>query len=373
MPMIYFDNAATTWPKPPAVLHRLRQAVEMYGGNPGRSSHALSLRAAEKIDEVRHLIASFFLLPHPDHVVFTQNATHALNLAIRTRVRRGMHILISDREHNAVYRPVCRLVQEGIAEFDVFSTRGDVESNILSLLRPETGMLICNHISNVDGACAPIEMLASFCRRRGIYFIVDASQSAGHVPLSFTADTQPDALCAPAHKGLLGVQGCGFAWLRSGEGLSPFLDGGSGTASRLPTMPTELPERMEAGTLPTPAILSLGEGIRFLRSVGLSAIAAHEAALADRLCARLAKEKRVRVYRREDAGLLSFTCQGISPDAVATALDTRGICVRAGLHCAPLAHTAIGTAEEGTVRVSFSYFNHAAEVDRFADVLFSLL
>ncbi|MBQ8174470.1 MAG: aminotransferase class V-fold PLP-dependent enzyme [Clostridia bacterium] len=371
--MIYFDNAATTWPKPPSVLGEARRAVELYGGNPGRSSHALSLRAAEKIDEVRHLVAALFALPYPDHIVFTQNATYALNLAIRTRVRQGMHILISNREHNAVYRPVCRLVQDGVAEFDVFSTDGNVAENILSLLRPETGMLICNHISNVDGATAPIGEIAALCRARGIYCILDLSQSAGHLPLTFTQDTLPDALCAPAHKGLFGIQGCGFAWLRSGAGLSTFLEGGSGSASRMPTMPTELPERMEAGTLPTPAIAALGEGIRFVRSVGLEAIAAHEAALADRLCTRLAKENRIRLYRGEGAGLLSFVCRGISPEALTAALDGRGICVRSGLHCAPLSHAAIGTIEEGTVRVSFSYFNRASEVDRFADVLLSLL
>ena len=371
--MIYFDNAATTWPKPPAVLGEARRAVELYGGNPGRSSHALSLHASEKIDEVRHLIAALFSLPDPEHVVFTLNATYALNLAIRTRVRRGMHILISDREHNAVYRPVCRLLSEGIAEFDVFPTRGNIRKNITALLRPETGMLICNHISNVDGTRAPIEEIAVLCRERGIYFIVDASQSAGHVPLSFTEATLPDALCAPAHKGLFGIQGCGFAWLRSAEGLSTFLEGGSGASSRLPTMPSTLPERMEAGTLPTPAIAALGEGIRFLQSVTPEAIAAHEASLADRLCARLSRSKRLSLYRGEGAGLLSFSCQGISPDALTAALDARGICVRGGLHCAPLAHTACGTEKAGAVRVSFSYFNRPAEVDRFAEVLFSLL
>lgn len=371
--MIYFDNAATTWPKPPAVLRELRRAVEEYGGNPGRSSHALSLRAAEKIDGVRHALASLFSLPDPEHVVFTQNATYALNLAIRTRVRRGMHVLISDREHNAVYRPVCRLTAEGVSEFDVFSTRGDVRKSILSLLRPETGMLICNHVSNVDGAVAPIGEIAALCRERGIYFIVDASQSAGHLPLSFTMDTLPDALCAPAHKGLFGVQGCGFVWLRSGEGLSTFLEGGSGSASRRPTMPPDLPEKMEAGTLPTPAIAALGEGIRFIKAVGISTIAAREAALADRLCERLAGREEFSILRASGAGLLSLTCRKITPDKLTSLLDEKGICVRGGLHCAPLAHAALGTLEEGTVRVSFSYFNREAEVDRLADVLLSLL
>ena len=371
--MIYFDNAATTWPKPPAVLQTLSESVTLYGGNPGRASHALSLRAAEKIDEVRHGVAAFFSLPRPENVIFTLNATYALNLAIRTRVRRGMHILISDHEHNAVYRPVCRLSAEGVAEFDVFSTRGNVRQNIEALLRPETGMLICNHISNVDGAVAPIGKIAAVCREHGLYFIIDASQSAGHVPLTFREDCLPNALCAPAHKGLLGVQGCGFVWLRCAEELSTFLEGGSGAASRLPTMPTTLPEKMEAGTLPTPAIAALGEGIRFLQSVGVENVAAHEARLAKRLCEHLSRETRIRVFHGEGAGLLSFTCRGISPDKLTSLLDERGICVRGGLHCAPLAHAACGTGDGGSVRVSFSYFNREAEVDRFAEILFSLL
>ncbi len=370
--MIYFDNAATTWKKPPAVLSALRQAVTIYGGNPGRSSHALSLSAAEEIDGVRREVAELFSLPHPDHVVFCQNATHALNVAIKSRAARGGHILISDREHNAVYRPVCRLAQEGIMDFDVFSTRNARES-ILSLLRPNTGMLICNHISNVDGAAAPIGEIAALCRERGIYFIIDISQSAGHVPLTFPPGEEPDAICAPGHKGLFGVQGCGFVWFRSGEGLSTLLEGGSGNASRLPTMPATLPERMEAGTLPTPAILSLGAGIRFVREVGTEAIAAHEAALGDRLCDRLQEIAGLHVFRGSRGGVLSLTCDSITPDALTAMLDSRAVCVRGGLHCAPLAHSAIGTVECGTVRVSFSYFNTQREVDHFANILLSLL
>lgn len=371
--MIYFDNAATTWKKPPAVLSAMRQAVSIYGGNPGRSSHALSLAASEQIDGVRCEIAELFSLPHPDHVVFCQNATHALNLAIKSRAKRGMHILISDREHNAVYRPVCRLAQDGIADFDVFSTRENPLENILSLLRPNTGMLVCNHISNVDGAVAPIGEIAALCRERGIYFIIDASQSAGHMPLTFAKGCEPDALCAPGHKGLFGVQGCGFVWLRDGEGLSTLLEGGSGNASRLPTMPTTLPERMEAGTLPTPAILSLGAGVRFIREVSTEAIAAHESTLGDRLCDRLADTRGMHIFRGARGGVVSLTSDRITPDALTAALDSRAVCVRGGLHCAPLAHAAIGTEESGTVRVSFCYFNTKAEVDRFANILLSLL
>ncbi len=364
--MIYLDNAATTWKKPPGVYAAIRKALHACGGNPGRSSHALSLAAAEAIDHVRCSLAALIGASEPGHIIFCQNATEALNLAILTRVQRGDHILISDREHNAVYRPVCRLAREGIADFDVFSTKGDAIAAIKPLLRENTRMLICNHVSNVDGAVAPVSRIGKFCRERGIYFIVDASQSLGHMPLS-CQEIGADALCGPGHKGLFGIQGCGFAYLKSAKGLREFLSGGSGSASRLPEMPPTLPERMEAGTLPTPAIMALGAGVDFLRRITPEAIAAHEKTLSLRLAERLSALPGVQLYG--GGGVLSFTLASHTPDAITDLLDRHHICVRGGLHCAPLAHTALGTAEGGTVRVSLSYFNTAREIDRFVSCL----
>ena len=370
-PMIYLDNAATTWPKPPGVAEEVMRAITEYGGNPGRSSHLLSLRAAEKVEEAREAIAALIAAEHPENIIFTQNATYALNLAIKTRVRRGTHILISDREHNAVYRPLCRLMRDGIADFDVFSTRGDVCRNILSLCRKNTDMLVCNHVSNVDGTRQPVEAIGRLCREKGIYFIVDASQSLGHLPLSLT-EIPADALCAPGHKGLFGIQGSGFAYLRSGNGLREFMEGGSGSASLSPEMPQELPERMEAGTLQTPAIASLLAGVAFVRRLTPDAIAEKEAALSARLCARLDAMHGVDIYHG-GGGVVSFTARTLSPGRIGTLLDRKNICVRSGLHCAPLAHAAIGTQRTGSVRVSFSWFNTEKEVDRFADALRDIL
>ncbi len=369
--MIYLDNAATTWKKPPAVYRALARAARAYG-NPGRSSHALSLAAAEMIDDVRCALADFIGANDPAHIVFTGNATGALNLAIKTRVRRGAHILISDREHNAVYRPVCRLVREGIADFDVFSTRGDVCANILSLLRENTAILVCNHVSNVDGSIAPIREIGELCRQRGIYFILDLSQSLGHRPFSLR-DVYADAICAPGHKGLFGVPGVGFAWLRDADELSEYMEGGSGSASLSPMMPKELPEKMEAGTLPTPAIAALGAGVRFLARLGVEEVCATEEALASRLVDRLYGLRGLHIYRGGTGGPLSLLTSGMTPDALTSRLDDEGICVRGGLHCAPLAHAALGTQSTGTVRVSFSYFNTRDEVDHFASRLASLL
>ena len=370
--MIYLDNAATSWKKPPAVLAALRQALGPYGGNPGRASHALSLAAAEKIDETRHALAALLALPFPSHIVFTLNATYALNMAIKGRVRQGDHILLSDREHNAVYRPVCRLVAEGVADFDVFSTVEDVRRNLNALLRKNTRMLVCNHVSNVDGARAPLAEIGAFCREHDIYFIVDISQSAGHMPLSHASLGYPNAVCAPAHKGLFGIQGCGFAWFLDEGDIAPLCEGGSGSASRSPTMPKDLPEHLEAGTLPTPAILALLAGVEFIKKITPEAIAAHEEHLADHLCDRLSAARSIRIYRPAGGGVLSLTCEGKSPDRLVAALDAEGVCVRGGLHCAPLAHAAIGTEETGTVRVSFSYMNTLHEANRFADLFLSL-
>lgn len=370
--MIYFDNAATTWKKPPGTMAAIKRALGECGGNPGRASHALSLAAAEAIDTVRCALATLIGVKDPSHIVFCHNATEAINLAIMTRVKRGDHILISDREHNAVYRPVCRLLRDGIADFDVFSTKGNVCENIRSLLRENTHMLLCNHISNVDGAVAPVEEIGRLCREKGIYFIVDASQSLGHLPLS-AEKIGADALCGPGHKGLFGIQGCGFAWLRTSDGLREFFSGGSGSASRLPQMPSTLPERMEAGTLPTPAILALGAGIDFLHRVTVEAVKEHEDRLALYLCDCLSARKDVRILRGGSGGVLSLCTSSIHPDTLTAALDSRGICVRGGLHCAPLAHAALGTIEDGTVRISFSYFNTVKEIDCFAKELTAIL
>lgn len=370
--MIYFDNAATSYPKPPAVIRALTRTLRHAGGNPGRSSHSLSLAAAETVDTVRCDLATLLGAPDPNNFIFTLNATHALNLAIKTRVRKGMHILISDREHNAVYRPVCRLARDGIADFDVFSTHGDTLASIKSLLRPKTKMLICNHVSNVDGAAAPIEEIGKLCRERGIYFILDASQSVGHMPLS-VEKTYADALCAPGHKGLFGIQGCGFVWLRSGEGLYEFMEGGSGSDSRNPSMPAALPERMEAGTLPTPAIAALGAGVRYVLHETPEAIAEKESKLLARLIDRISPLYGMNIYAPPRGGVCSVTCNLLSPDRLTRALDEREVCVRGGLHCAPLAHAALGTMPNGTVRISVSCQNTVHEVDEFAAVLSSIL
>ncbi len=372
--MIYFDNAATSYPKPPSVLAALTESLSRYGGNPGRGSHALALSAAEAIYRTREEIADFLHAPAPENLIFCQNATMAINLALKTRARRGDHILISDREHNAVLRPVDRLHREGLCRYDIFQAAGDVLKNIAAACRPSTRILLCTHVSNVTGKQLPVAEIGAFCRRRGIYFILDASQSVGHLPIDL--GTLPcDAFCAPGHKGLYGMMGAGFLILRSPQGLSEYIEGGSGVNSLSPHMPKELPERYEAGTLPTPAILSIGAGIRTLREVGVEAIEAHETRLRSLLVEGLSAFPTVTVYEPQNrGGVLSFADREKDPEQIGASLDEAGICVRCGFHCAPLAHRALGTeARGGTVRLSLGMYNTEGEVESFLRALRRIL
>ena len=362
--MIYLDNAATSYPKPTPVRRAMADALTRYGGNPGRGGHRLALRAAELVYECRSELCRFFGAGEPESIIFTSGATMALNLAILTRVRRGMHVLISDREHNAVLRPILRLASEGIIEYDVYPTAGDVVAAIRERLRPNTGLLVACHVSNVTGYTLPLREIGDLCRLFGIYFVIDAAQSAGHLPFSLAA-TPCDAFCAPAHKGLLGAAGAGFVILRSADGLRPFLMGGSGVDSLSPEMPQVLPERYEAGTLPTPAIAALLAGVRYLDGYGIERVAAEESAIRRRILEGLSVTPGITLYEPEcNGGLIAFTHESIRPELLSRRLDARGVAVRAGYHCAPLAHRTIGTPTGGCVRISVGIGNRPEDAER---------
>ena len=351
--MIYFDHAATSYPKPPDVFTAIERTLRERGGNPGRSGHRLSLAAAEQIYETRETLARFFDGGTPESFVFTHNATHALNLALKSAVREGDHVLISDLEHNAVFRPVYRLYRDKKISFSVFQTMGDILQNIEAVRQTNSRILICTHISTLNGQCLPIRKIAEYCRRHRLYFILDASQSAGHTPISLR-ELDVDALCAPAHKGLLGIQGAGFVYLRSKDGLCEYMEGGSGSHSLSPEMPDELPERYEAGTLATPAIAALCAGIGALEAMGGAQEAeAREKALACRAKDMVASIKGAQLYAAHESSLFAFNLRGYSSEELAELLSGRGIAVRGGFHCAPLAHRALKTGEHGAVRVSF--------------------
>lgn len=369
--MIYLDNAATSFPKPDEVICEVRRCLKSYCGNPGRGSHALSRISAEKIYETRELVSDLFSLGSPENVFFTYNDTYALNIILRGLLKKGDHVIISGAEHNSVYRPVADMKRKGIIDFDTFNflqksgkyTAREICASIRKLIKPNTKLLAATHISNVCSATLPVREIGEICRRHGIIFLLDAAQSAGHVDIDMQK-MNIDVLCAPAHKGLFGIQGCGFAAIRSGLLPAPLIYGGSGLNSLDEDMPQESPERYEAGTLSVPAIAALGEGIKFVKSIGLSTIHSIECSLWERLYEALSTMPRVKIYAPGDIGpALLFNIDGIPSERVAEALDGYGICVRSGFHCAPLAHRALETGENGAVRASFGYFNTTRDVD----------
>ena len=363
--MIYLDSAATTLQKPPAVARAAAWAVG-HLASPGRGGHLPARRAAETAFACRQAAAGLFGVDNPEGVIFTSNATHALNIAIRSLVGPGERVLISPWEHNAVTRPLHALGAEIlVARAPLFDWQGQLEA-FEAGLEDRPAAVVCTHVSNVFGFILPIEDIAALCRRRGVPLIVDASQSAGCLPV------RQDVLGAsfiamPGHKGLYGPQGTGLL-LCGGEEAVPLLHGGTGSASRRQDMPDWLPDRLEAGTHNLPGVAGLLAGLRYVAARTPEAIGRRESALVRRAAAGLARLPGVRVFAGEEgsqSGVLSFQLAGLDCEGAGEALGRRGIALRAGLHCAPLAHQSAGTLEEGTLRASFSDFNTPGEVDRF--------
>ena len=364
--MTYLDNAATSYPKPPQVIREVQRCLKSYGGNPGRGSHKMAVRAAEKIYETRELVSSFVGCGNPENVIFTLNDTYALNMAIKGVLRPGDHVIISNIEHNSVYRPIRQMADYGLISFSVFDAFApDITGQIEKLIRPKTRAVIANHVSNICSLALPAEEIGALCRTRKILFILDAAQSAGHTELDMER-MNIDILCAPGHKGLMGIQGCGFMALRDNMPLlETVIEGGSGVNSLEPQMPDQNPEHLEAGTLPTPAIAALGEGIKFVRLVGTDEISRRTAHLCKLAIDALCSLPRVMIYApKYQESTVLFSVTGESSDKISSLLDGRGICTRSGFHCCPLGHKALGTPQDGAVRISFGYFNEPSDVDR---------
>ena len=373
--MIYFDNAATTFPKPPSVVKEMVQCMREYGGNPGRSGHRLSLAAAEAVFNVRESIAEFFGITKPENIVFTSNCTGALNLAISGIAKRGDHFLISDLEHNSVLRTVAGLCRERGMSFDTFHALANDDTllnEIEKKRKPNTSAVICTHASNICPRILPIARIGALCKKLRLLFIVDAAQSAGIYDISIMRDGI-SILCAPGHKGLYGPQGSGFAAFADNFDFSHFTVsayGGNGKNSAEIDMGHEPPDSFEAGTLSTPAIVGLGAGLRFVKTRRREQIEAFENELFLHARKTLETIPRVKLYlpEAEKGSLLLLGFEGTSPSLIAEKLSDHGICTRAGLHCAPMAHRALGTGGDA-LRISFSAMNTAAEVDTFAYIL----
>ena len=371
---IYFDNAATTLNKPETVSRATVYAIERLA-NPGRSGHDLSMNAAGEIYECRNAVCHLFGCDSPERVIFTHNATYALNMAIKGLVEPGSHILFSNYEHNSVIRPIHALskYKELDISYTVFDATGkdsDTVYDFSSKIRPNTRLAVVTLASNVCGRILPIAKLTEICRKKGITFICDASQGAGCVPINVKA-LGIDVLCFTGHKSLYGPQGTGGIVFCTNKEPRAIIEGGNGVNSADKNMSGLLPERLEAGTLNTPGICGLSAGISYISKIGINEIYGRNLQLIDKLTENLASIRGITLYgvTSQRTPTLIFNKKGICSEDMAKMLNDKGICVRGGFHCAPLAHTALNTGECGAVRASLSFNNTMNEIDTFSSVV----
>ena len=352
--MIYLDNAATTNKKPKSVYKAVKKTIKKLSANAGRGGYTLSVSAAEKIYDARREVASFLNYEYPERVVFTLNATYALNMAIKGLICEKCHVIISDVEHNAVIRPLNKLSNEIGIEYSCFNSNAEMlREEIESHIREDTRAIISTLAANVTGKEISLEILSEISRRRGLKLIVDASQYIGHKKIDLSK-TPCDVLCAPGHKGLFGIMGVGLA-VFSDVAVKTLIEGGSGNFSKSLYMPDNLPERLEAGTLPLPAIISLYEGIKYINKVGLSKIEKKTTQLTE-LCSKYLLSVPGVILYSKNLGILTFNIKNYKSEFLSYCLSEQGVAVRGGFHCAPSAHYALGTEKYGAVRVSLSYF-----------------
>lgn len=378
--MIYFDGAATSYPKPLSVKNAVARAIEL-GGNPGRSGHEMSMRAAQAVYEVREKAAGFFDA-EPENVIFTANCTHSLNLAIKgiaephLREGRKPHVIISSLEHNSVLRPVHELAKRGLSYSIAEASYDDDEalSRFEKLITPDTIAVISTIAGNVTGQLMPFDKIGRLCKSRGICFIADGAQACGVIPISIRRDCI-NILCMPGHKGLFGISGTGMLITDGSFPIYHIIEGGTGSTSLEPEQTPFLPEELESGTLNTVGIMSVGAGIDFINRVGIENIHEREEKLCQQLISRISPSGNVTVYRRRHGSYLPivlFNIRGIPAEQVSQLLSDKGFALRGGLHCSPLGHRSVGTLPDGGVRFSPSCFNNAAQTELLAREILSL-
>ncbi|MDR1963309.1 MAG: aminotransferase class V-fold PLP-dependent enzyme [Planctomycetaceae bacterium] len=374
--LIYLDNAATSYPKPESVYRAVDKALREQCGNPGRASHRLAVSAGRILGDARLFCARLFNAEKPEQIVFTANATTAVNMVLKGLLNSGDHLITGSLEHNAVTRPLHRLEQTGVSISKIAADidRGLQHEILKQSVTAKTKMVICNHISNVFGTVNDLELIGRFCRERDILFAVDAAQSAGCRKIDVQA-MFIDLLVFSGHKSLFGIQGTGGLYIRPGLRLETILEGGTGSHSELLEQPEQLPDRLEIGTPNTPGLAGLTAGIRFILETGIETIAEKEARLVRRLLAGLAEIPAIRVIgpkpELERGCVVSVQLEKFSPEQAASILDSGfGIAVRSGLHCAADAHRAMNTLQNGgTLRISPNYFNENQHIDRCLDAL----
>lgn len=372
---MYLDNAATSFPKPDVVHDAVLHAMRTVGASPGRGGYRQSLEAGRILFQAREAVAGLFSIPDSSRVIFTQNATGALNLALQGTLAAGDHVITTSMEHNSLLRPLYALQKNGI-ELSIVPAGSDgvvAAEDINRAVQANTRMIAVNHVSNVCGAIQPIQELAEICRLCGALFLVDAAQSAGSLPID-VEKYAIDLLAVPGHKGLLGPSGTGLLYAAPHVPLKPVVYGGTGTHSTAEEQPLVMPDGFEAGTHNLPGIAGLLAGIGFICDLGISAIQQHERALLIHAEQALREISGVTIYGPENpsdrCSVLSFTASGVDSALLAAELDYGfDISVRAGLHCAPLAHRTLGTLPGGTVRISPGWFTTREEIAFFSNAV----
>ena len=372
--MIYFDNAATSWPKPPETKKEMLRAAERYGANPGRGGYSFAKETSAYMESARKEIADFLGVIPSRHLVFTSGNTESANIVIKSCLKPGDHALCTSMEHNAVYRPLKEMEKRGVELTEVpYSSDQEIFlGSIEEALRKNTRLIAINHGSNVFGALNPLSEITATAKKYGIPVFADMAQTAGFLDFQSSVEGLDFAAYA-GHKGLLGYGGVGLLYIRDPQTVSPLLHGGTGSLSRLTNQPSILPSGFEAGTRNLIGIGALLGGVRYLKKRGLASVREHEMNCYQRFREGLRALPHIETYEadlREHLPVISFNVKDLSPAAVASALDQKGgICSRAGLHCAPAAHRVIGTEQRGTIRFSFGPFNTAEEVDFALNVL----
>lgn len=366
--MIYLDNAATTYPKPRSVINAVNNAMLIYGANPGRSGHELSVKTAEMVYDTRNELNDFFNGYGAEYVGFTQNCTQALNTAIKGFLKKGDHVVISSLEHNSVVRPLEALKVQGFADYSVFQVSSDKERTIKKFadaFTPQTRLCVVTAVSNVFGDILPLKEMSKIAHFKGAKFFVDGAQGAGVILLDMK-EQEIDCLCIPGHKGLLGPMGTG-ALLHNNIDFQSFIQGGTGSESFNLLQPDSFPERLESGTLNVPGICGLRQGLKVVELKGVKNIHKIETEICNEIIYGLERIDGVEVYRdkgnKHYAPLVSFNVKNIHSEVVSAMLNKGGVAVRGGYHCAPLAHISRETKGTGTVRVSPSFFTNKKDIN----------
>ncbi|GIM28968.1 cysteine desulfurase [Clostridium polyendosporum] len=375
---IYFDNAATTFPKPLEVIQAMTDYMTYYGGNAGRGSSSTSLKSSKIVYECRESLCDFFNFDKSENVIFTSNITSSLNILFLSIIKEGWHVITSSMEHNSVLRPLFKLEQEEKIELDVIqcSKEGYLEiKDFQKQIKPNTKLVVLSHASNIVGSIQPLKEIGNICKQRNIFFIIDSAQTAGSLLLDFKS-LNCNALAFTGHKGLLGPQGIGGFLIDDilNNIALPVFVGGTGSLSHALYQPDYLPDKFECGTLNMPGIVGLKAGLNFINKIGISSIEEKEAILTNYLISCLSEIENVEIYgpidKKPRTSTISFNIKDMDSSELTYILDNQfKIVTRTGLHCAPLAHKTIGTYPEGTIRISLGYFNTINELDVFTNAI----